>query len=85
MQLQGIQFRKSVISGKSQETYQIDVILESYLKKYIDMLLKESGLIKSRMQWKKKIVKETVEMIVSKAKKAKKDKKPLDFRKTLEF
>lgn len=80
-----IQFRKSVISDNAQDTYQIDVIVESFLKKYIDILLKESKLIKSRLQRKKKIVKYSVDVILSKAQKANKQKKLKNFREILEF
>jgi hypothetical protein len=77
-----IQFRKSLIFDNAQDTYQIDVIVESFLKKYIDILLKESKLIKSRLQRKKKDVKHSLDIIVSKAKK---DKKLENFREILEF
>lgn len=80
-----IQFRKAVISGKHQETYQVDVIVESYLKQYLDIILKEQEQLKARFQRKKKIVRIAVDRIVSKAKAANRRNRMKDFRAILEL
>lgn len=63
-----IQFRKSVISDGEQETYQIDVILEKFLPKYLAMLEREQCSLRDRMRRRKKQVREAIAYIVSKAK-----------------
>jgi len=80
-----IQFRKSVVSRQKQKTFHIDVITESYLKKYLDMLDKEHEELTTRLKRKKKEVRSTIDGIVSQARAARRKGKRKDFRDILEF
>lgn len=81
-----IQFRKAVISGREQETFQIDIVTESYLKDYLELLENEHEKLKSRLRRHRRQVRAAIERIVSEARVAKTKKKKLeDFREILEF
>ena len=73
-----IQFRKSAISSKESETYHIDVIVESYLPKFLDILEEEALALKRRFGRKKRLVRQAIEYIVEKANKEK-SKEVLEF------
>lgn len=80
-----IQFRKSVISRQEQKTYHIDVITESFLKEYLQMLEEQHEKLKTSLRRKKKDVRKAIDMIVSEARKAKIKDKRKEFRDILEF
>ena len=80
-----IQFRKQIFSSyKSEvETHQIDVIVENYLSRYLEIVESEVEGIKKALQRKKRKVFESIERIV---KGAEGGGKELDsYRKYLEF
>lgn len=80
-----IQFRKQIFSlyKNEVETYQIDVIMEDYLSRYLEILESEVEGIKKALQRKKRKVFESIERIVQEAKKG--GKKADSYRKYLEF
>ena len=80
-----IQFRKEIFSPRINEveTYQIDVISESYLKTYLKMVESEIKKVKGVFQRKKKQVDLSIKKIVQDAKKSK--KKIKSYREYLEF
>lgn len=80
-----VQFRKQFIDTNKNyaETYQIDVIVESYLPNYLKILKAEINKIVKSLQNKKAEVLLSIEKIVEEAK-ALKDK-PESYRKILEF
>jgi len=80
-----IQFRKSVVSRQQQKTFHIDVITESYLKNYLDLLEEEHEELTTRLKRKKKEVRSAIDRIVSQARAAKRKEKRKDFRDILEF
>jgi hypothetical protein len=80
-----IQFRKQFFSSYKNEveTYQIDVIVEGYLSRYLEIVGSEIEGIKKVLQRKKRKVFESIEKIVQEAKEGGKE---LDsYRKYLEF
>lgn len=80
-----IQFRKQFFSSYKTEveTYQIDVIMEDYLSRYLEIVESEIEGIKKVLQRKKRKVFESIEKIVQEAKEGGKE---LDsYRKYLEF
>lgn len=80
-----IQFRKQLFSTYTNkvETYQIDVIIEGYLPRYLQIIGQEIEMIKKVLQRKKTKTFESIEKIV---KEAKEGGKELDsYRKYLEF
>jgi len=64
-----IQFRKQYISPKGENTYQIDVITESFLSKFMTMIDKETELIKARLIRKRKYIEQAINEIVLERKK----------------
>ncbi len=66
-----IQYRKEYFSKEKQTTYQIDVILESFLPKYIKMIDKEMEDAKKILKRKIKIVRESIEDLTEIARKKK--------------
>ncbi|MCD6398520.1 MAG: hypothetical protein J7L08_01230 [Candidatus Aenigmarchaeota archaeon] len=80
-----LQFRKSAISSKGRETYQVDVIVESYLPKFLSILDEEALSLKRRLARKKKLVREAVDRIVEKANKEKSQNKSKTYKDVLEF
>jgi hypothetical protein len=80
-----VQFRKELYSTQKNEieTYQIDVIVENYLPRYLEMIESEVEKIKRVFQRKKSIVFDSIEKIVEEARGAKGE--PESYRKYLEF
>lgn len=82
---QHVQFRREVARGNSSETYHIDVIVESYVPKYLEILDKESDALVRRLRRKKRDVRNAIERITNKARDlASKEARP-DFRSVLDF
>lgn len=77
-----IQYRKEYFSKDTHDTYQIDVITESFLPKYLDIVEKEMEKAKNILRRKKKIVRQSLDKLVEKAKKKEKSK---TFREIFEF
>jgi hypothetical protein len=65
-----IQYRKQYSSKDKQDTYQIDVIRESFLPKYIKMVEAEMERATRGIKRKKKLVYETINTLVKEARKA---------------
>jgi len=80
-----IQFRKSVISGYERDTFQIDVIVESFVPKYLDLLERENEALVRRLRRKKKDVLEAIDYIVVKARRSMRQKKTKSYKEILEF
>lgn len=80
-----IQFRKQLFSihKNEVETYQIDVIIENYLPRYLEMIESEIEKIKRVLQRKKLLVFNSMKKIVEEAREA--AEKPESYRKYLEF
>ena len=80
-----IQFRKQLYSihKNEVETYQIDVIVESYLNRYLDMIESEVEKIKRVLQRKKSLVIDSLKKIIEEAREA--EEKPESYRKYFEF
>jgi hypothetical protein len=80
-----VQFRKQLFSTHKNEveTYQIDVIVENYLPRYLEMIESEIEKIKRVLQRKKSLVFDSMEKIVEEAREA--EEKPESYRKYLEF
>lgn len=80
-----VQFRKEVFSSSAREvhTYQIDVISEKYLPKFLKIVESEVDKIKKVFQRKKGRVRLSIDHIVTEVKKSKKRKK--SYRDILEF
>lgn len=80
-----IQFRKQFFSSYKNEveTYQIDVIVEDYLSRYLEIIENEIEKIKKALQRKKGKVFESIEKIVKEAKEG--GKEVDSYRKYLEF
>jgi len=80
-----VQFRKQYFSSytKEIETYQIDVIVESYLSHYLEIIESEIEMIKKIFQRKKTRVFESIGKIVEEAKKG--GKEADSYRKYLEY
>lgn len=77
-----IQYRKEYFSKEKQDTYQIDVIAESFLPKYLGIIDKEMEKARDILKRKKRIVRESLDKLVEKARK----KGKLEtFRKIFEF
>lgn len=77
-----IQYRKEYFSKEKQTTYQIDVISESFLPKYLKMVDKEMEDAKKILKRKIKIVRESIEDLTEIARKKKKGE---TFREIFEF
>lgn len=82
---QHIQFRKSIISRKEEKTFHIDVITESFLSQYLQMIEEQHEKLKVRLRRKKKDVRKAIDVIVAEARKAKNKEKRKNFRDILEF
>jgi len=80
-----IQFRKQFFSSYKNEVeaYQIDVIIEDYLSRYLEIVESEVEGIKKALQRKKRKVFESIERIVQEAKKG--GEEADSYRKYLEF
>ncbi|HEX3037122.1 MAG TPA: hypothetical protein VHT73_18715 [Thermodesulfobacteriota bacterium] len=83
--IEHIQFRKSVISGKKARTFHIDVITEAYLSDYLQLLEDEHEKIRAILKRRKSDVRSAIEQIVTQARNAKAKNKRADFREILEF
>jgi len=79
---QHIQYRKEYFTREKQTTYQIDVISESFLPKYLKMVNKEMENAKKILKRKIKIVRESIEDLTEIARKKKKGE---TFREIFEF
>lgn len=79
------QFRKSVISGRKMETFIIDVIVESYLQDYLDIVTSELETLKKRFRRKKKLVRTSIDRIISRVKDAETKGELKDYKEFLEF
>jgi len=77
-----VQYRKEYFSKDKHETYQIDVIAESFLPHYLDMIEKEMERAKNILKRKKEIVRESLDRLVEKARNKDKSK---NFRDIFEF
>ena len=66
-----VQYRKNYFSKEKQDAYQIDVISESFLPKYLEIVEKEMQKAKAVFQRKKKIVQASKEKLIEKARKKK--------------
>jgi len=77
-----IQYRKEYFSKKKQTTYQIDVISESFLPKYLKIIDKEMEMAKKILKRKIKIVRKSIEVLTEIARKKKKGE---TFREIFEF
>lgn len=64
-----VNFRKEIYTKDIHETYQIDVITESYLKDYLDIIEDEIESIKKVFKSKKKIIRKSINLLVEKARK----------------
>ncbi len=62
-----IQFRKPVITDGQPDTYQVDVIVEGFLSKYLAILEREEELLRRRLRRKKQQVRKAIDHIVAKA------------------
>lgn len=62
-----VQFRKEFHSSKYNDTYQIDVVRERYLKKYLSMVEKEADAFATRLKRKKKVITLSVDKIIDEA------------------
>ncbi len=80
-----IQFRKSVITDGQPDTYQVDVIVEGFLPKYLAILEKEALILTRRFRRKKRQVRDAIDHIVSQAKADPVAMETKSFRKVLEF
>lgn len=80
-----IQFRKSFISDGNNETFQIDIVIENYLKKYLDIVGEEITIIKNRFRRRRKNLYSAIRYIVTQAKEQKAADKIKSFREVLEF
>ena len=82
-----IQFRKQYHStySKKIKTYQIDVITEDYLPKYLEIIDKEVTKIKNKIKRKKDEVSQSINQIVKDIKGNKNSKNATSYRKWLEF
>ena len=80
-----VHFRKSVISGTDPQVFHIDVIVESYLGRFLSTLIKEAEEIKRRFQRKKQAIELSVDRIVERARVAHTKKKAKTFREILEY
>jgi hypothetical protein len=61
-----IQFRKSVIADNQPDTYQVDVVVERFLPKYLAILEKEAQILARRFRRKKRQVRASIDHIVAK-------------------
>lgn len=77
-----IHFRKQIVSVKETEVYQIDVVTESFLKEYLEIIDKEIDIIKNKLNRKRRDIESSIEILVKEAIKKKKKK---TFRDILEF
>ncbi len=62
-----VQYRKEYFSKDKQGSYQIDVITEPFLCRYVDLIEKEMERTKGILKRKKEIVRESLDRIVDKA------------------
>lgn len=63
-----VQYRKEFFSKDTHDTYQIDVITESFLNDYLDIVDKEMEKIKNKLKRKMKLVRNSIDILVEKAK-----------------
>ncbi len=77
-----LQYKKEYFSKDKHDTYQIDVITEAFLPKYLDVIEEEMEKAKNILRRKKKIVRESLDKLVQKARKKNKSK---TFREIFEF
>lgn len=62
-----IQYRKEYFSRDKHDTYQIDVITESFLREYLKIIEMESEKIKNKLKRKMKIVRKSLDNLVERA------------------
>jgi hypothetical protein len=62
-----IQFRKSVITDGEPDTCQVDVIIESFLPRYLDILWREQDVLQQKFRKRKQQMRKAIENIVTKA------------------
>jgi putative sterol carrier protein len=77
-----IQYRKDYFSKDKHDTYQIDVITESFLPKFLKIIEGEMEKAKKILKRKIKIVRESIEILTERARKKKKSE---PFREIFEF
>jgi hypothetical protein len=68
---QHIQFRRSAVVGGDELSYQIDVIQEAYLQKFLDVVNKEKTTISRLLRRRHKIVRKAIDLISNQARKSK--------------
>jgi hypothetical protein len=68
---QHIQYRREVWTAKHRENYQVDVITESYMPQYLELIEKEIDSIKRRLRRKWRVVRNSFDRIITQAKKDK--------------
>lgn len=77
-----VQYRKEYFSKDKHDTYQIDVISESFLAKYLSIIEKEMEKAKIIIKRKMKVVRESLDKLVEEARKKRKSE---TFRDIFEF
>jgi len=80
-----IQFRKPIPYAEHEETYQIDVIRESYLPSFLKIIGREHQTLVRKLRSKKREVRSAIESIVRKAKALEQKEADPDYREVLEF
>ncbi len=78
-----IQFRKEVHSTKFNKTYQVAVIRESYLEKYVQIIDKELNTIEQTLKKRKEVILQSIERIIEDARKA--QSQGIEIRKSFEL
>lgn len=66
-----VQYRREVWTLKRRQDYQIDVITESFMTKYLEIVDKEIDSIKRRLRRRWRIVRDSIERIIEQARKGK--------------
>jgi hypothetical protein len=77
-----IQFRRTTIKSNEAEDYQIDVMTERYFPVFLDLLYDEFTKITNSIKRKKKLIRKSIDKIVSETKRL---KSPDMIRKSMEF